>query len=300
MSEVSDSDDEEEAQLRLSPVQQHYHQLIRPLLPNRPFNFRVTKLPLILKIIHLTIRLATYLGIPRLLDAYPNLQPRESDPSGDADMSQDEGSVYTDEIDTLADHEVRELIVGPNAPVYDGTKNSAVGLLFALLPVLGGTSGVLQGVMSMTKVLVLLITFLAVLTILSRTCVPWLLKLMISLSSQTNELYQLASVAFCLLVAWCSDKLGLSVELGLFAAGVMISTTDLAQHTLDQVEPIRNLFAALFLASIGMLIHVQFLWNHVDILLAYVLLVIIVKTIIISVVVNGFTYNNKTSLLVRY
>ncbi|KAM3757991.1 hypothetical protein ACB098_01G008700 [Castanea mollissima] len=177
-------------------------------------------------------------------------------------------------------------------------QDCCVGLLFALLPVLGGTSGVLQGVMSMTKLLLVLITFLAVLSILSRTCVPWLLKLMISLSSQTNELYQLASVAFCLLVAWCSDKLGLSLELGSFAAGVMISTTDLAQHTLEQIEPIRNLFAALFLASIGMLIHVQFLWNHVDILLASVILVIIVKTFIISTVVKGFGYNNKTSLLV--
>ncbi|XP_062021957.1 K(+) efflux antiporter 6 isoform X3 [Rosa rugosa] len=177
-------------------------------------------------------------------------------------------------------------------------QDCAVGLLFALLPVLGGTSGIFQGVMSMAKLMVMLITFLAVLSISSRTCVPWLLKLMISLSSQTNELYQLASVAFCLLVAWCSDKLGLSLELGSFAAGVMISTTDLAQHTLEQIEPIRNLFAALFLASIGMLIHVQFLWNHVDILLASVILVIIIKTIIITMVVKGFGYNNKTSFLV--
>ncbi|KAI4377431.1 hypothetical protein MLD38_015055 [Melastoma candidum] len=177
-------------------------------------------------------------------------------------------------------------------------QDCAVGLLFALLPVLGGTSGVLQGVMSMTKSLMVLIAFLAVLTILSRTCVPWFLKLMISLSSQTNELYQLASVAFCLLVAWCSDKLGLSLELGSFAAGVMISTTDLAQHTLEQVEPIRNFFAALFLASIGMLIHIHFLWNHVDILLAAVLLVIVVKTTVMATVVKGFGYSNKTSLLV--
>lgn len=73
--------------------------------------------------------------------------------------------------------------------------------------------------------LVVLITFLTILSILSRTLIPRLLKLMISLSSQvtlhlskyvartffgyltwsslqTNELYQLASVAFCLLVAW--------------------------------------------------------------------------------------------------
>ncbi|XVF35000.1 hypothetical protein REPUB_Repub18cG0107100 [Reevesia pubescens] len=177
-------------------------------------------------------------------------------------------------------------------------QDCAVGLLFALLPVLGGSSGILQGVLSMTKSLVVLITFLAILTILSRTCVPWFLKLMISLSSQTNELYQLASVAFCLLVAWSSDKLGLSLELGSFAAGVMISTTDLGQHTLEQVEPIRNFFAALFLASIGMLIHVHFLWNHVDILLAAVILVIVIKTVVVAAVVKGFRYSNKTSLLV--
>ncbi|XWS69998.1 hypothetical protein CRYUN_Cryun03dG0011300 [Craigia yunnanensis] len=159
-------------------------------------------------------------------------------------------------------------------------QDCAVGLLFAILPVLGGSSGVLQGVLSMTKSLVLLVTFLAILTILSRTCVPWFLKLMISLSSQ------------------CSDKVGLSLELGSFAAGVMISTTDLGQHTLEQVEPIRNFFAALFLASIGMLIHVHFLWNHVDILLAAVILVIVIKTMVVAAVVKGFRYSNKTSLLV--
>ncbi|KAG8636132.1 hypothetical protein MANES_16G103200v8 [Manihot esculenta] len=162
-------------------------------------------------------------------------------------------------------------------------QDCAVGLLFALLPILGGTSGVLQGVISMTK------SILKVLQLQNAN---------MNICAHTNELYQLASVAFCLLVAWCSDKLGLSLELGSFAAGVMISTTDLAQHTLEQVEPIRNFFAALFLASIGMLIHVHFLWNHVDILLAAVLLVIIIKTAVVATVVKGFRYNNKTSLLV--
>lgn len=176
-------------------------------------------------------------------------------------------------------------------------QDCAVGLLFALLPVLGG-NGILQGIMSMMKSLVVLCSFLTVAAILSRSFVPRFLKLMISLSSQTNELYQLASVAFCLLVAWCSDKLGLSLELGSFAAGVMISTTDFAKHTLEQVEPIRNLFAALFLASIGMLINIQFLWNHADILLASVILVIIVKTLVTTLVVRCFGYNNKTSFLV--
>lgn len=65
-----------------------------------------------------------------------------------------------------------------------------------------------------------------------------------------------------------------------------------------QIEPIRNFFAALFLASIGMLIHMHFLWSHVDILLAAVILVIVIKTVIVALVVKGFGYNNKTSLLV--
>ncbi|KAK1418604.1 hypothetical protein QVD17_27749 [Tagetes erecta] len=177
-------------------------------------------------------------------------------------------------------------------------QDCAVGLLFALLPILGGTSGLLEGMLSMTKTLVTLVIFLAFLSVFSRTCIPWFFNLMISLSSQTNELYQLASVAFCLIVASCSDKLGLSLELGSFAAGVMISTTDLSHHTLEQVEPIRNFFAALFLASIGMLIHVQFLWNHIDILLAAVILVVVIKTFVIAIVVKGFGHTNKTALLV--
>ncbi|KAI7732411.1 hypothetical protein M8C21_008649 [Ambrosia artemisiifolia] len=177
-------------------------------------------------------------------------------------------------------------------------QDCAVGLLFALLPVLGGNSGILQGMVSMGRVMMTLSIYLFGASLLTWLFIPRFLKLMMKLSSQTNELYQLAAVAFCLLSAWCSDKLGLSLELGSFVAGVMISTTDFAQHTLDQVEPIRNLFAALFLSSIGMLIHVQFLWSHVDILLASVILVIVVKTTVSALVTKAFGYGVKTSFLV--
>ncbi|PKA61623.1 K(+) efflux antiporter 5 [Apostasia shenzhenica] len=177
-------------------------------------------------------------------------------------------------------------------------QDCAVGLLFALLPVLGGNSGLIQGIVSIAKLVLMLSVFISIAYVLSVSFLPQFLKLMVQLSSQTNELYQLASVAFCLLFAWGSDKLGLSLELGSFVAGVMVSTTDFAQHTLEQVEPIRNLFAALFLASIGMLIHVQFLWNHVDILLASVMLVVIVKTLIITGVIKSFGYSFRTSFAV--
>uniref|UniRef100_A0A164WXX4 Cation/H+ exchanger transmembrane domain-containing protein n=1 Tax=Daucus carota subsp. sativus TaxID=79200 RepID=A0A164WXX4_DAUCS len=162
-------------------------------------------------------------------------------------------------------------------------QDCAVGLLFALLPVLGGNSGILQGIASMGKVLVHL--FLSI-----NLCIHVLTHMFLLALTLFNAV-QAGSIL-------CSDKLGLSLELGSFVAGVMISTTEFAQHTLDQVEPIRNLFAALFLSSIGMLIHVQFLWTHVDILLASVILVIIVKTTVAAMITKAFRYGTRTSFLV--
>jgi Kef-type K+ transport system membrane component KefB len=64
-----------------------------------------------------------------------------------------------------------------------------------------------------------------------------------------------------------------------------------------KVEPIRNLFASLFLASIGMLINIQFLWAHMDILVASLVLVIVSKTIVVTVVVRAFGYSMNNLLI---
>ncbi|XP_024533320.1 K(+) efflux antiporter 6 [Selaginella moellendorffii] len=177
-------------------------------------------------------------------------------------------------------------------------QDCAVGILFALLPVLGGESGMIQGALSIIRGLIVLSAFILLTAFTARSLLPRGMKSLMRLSTMTNELYQLAAVAFCLFVAWTSDKLGLSFELGAFTAGVMVSTTDFSEHTLHQVEPIRNLFTALFLASIGMLINVSFLWTHIDILVASLVLVLVSKLFVISVVVKAFGYNTRTALMV--
>ncbi|RVW46149.1 K(+) efflux antiporter 5 [Vitis vinifera] len=65
-------------------------------------------------------------------------------------------------------------------------QDCAVGLLFALLPVLGGNSGLLQGMISMGKLLLVLSMFLTAASVLSWSFVPRFLKLMIQLSSQVS------------------------------------------------------------------------------------------------------------------
>ena len=176
-------------------------------------------------------------------------------------------------------------------------QDCTVGLLFALLPVLGGTNGVGEGVVAMLRVGVFMCLFFAAAVGLSKSLVPRLFRA-VSARGVEPELYQMVAIAFCLLVAWSSEKLGLSIELGAFVAGVMVSATPFAEQTLRHVEPVRNVFAALFVASIGMIMNPFFLWVHLDVLVATLLIVIVFKCSLITLVVRAFGYSTRTSFTV--
>eukprot|EP00898_Chlorokybus_atmophyticus_P003865 jgi/Chlat1/447/Chrsp103S00009 len=173
-----------------------------------------------------------------------------------------------------------------------------VGLLFALLPVLGGSGTIADGAFRIMREITTMAAFMLLAWVLSRSLVPRFFRMLTGLSGQSWELYQLGALAFCLVVARTSDYCGLSIELGSFVAGVMVSSTEYSEVTLHQVEPIRNLFAALFMSSIGMIMNPAFLWDHLDILLASVLLLTVCKALLVTFVVKLFGYNMRTSLTV--
>jgi len=106
------------------------------------------------------------------------------------------------------------------------------------------------------------------------------------------------AMAFCLTVAWTSEHLGLSIELGAFFAGLTISLTPFAERTLHNIEPVRNVFAGLFLASIGIVMNPTFLWLHFDVLFATLFVVVFYKCSLIALVVRAFGYTAQTSLAV--
>lgn len=114
-----------------------------------------------------------------------------------------------------------------------------------------------------------------------------------------EELFLIIAVALCLSVAWLSDRMGLSLELGAFVAGVMVSgSPHHAEKALHAIEGIRTLFSALFLASIGLLMNPRFLWQHLDILLVSLFLVVAAKATLVCLVVRAFGYSNRTALSV--
>jgi Kef-type K+ transport system membrane component KefB len=174
-------------------------------------------------------------------------------------------------------------------------QDCTIGLLFALLPVLGGSHGVVEGVISLIQTVITMVFFLVLCIFISRYVIFRFLRVVFTFSS---ELFQLVLIAFCLLIAWLSDHIGLSIELGAFIAGVMVSSTTFSEQALTKIEPIRNLFAALFLTSIGMIMNPYFLWVHLDVLFATLLIVIVFKCSLIALVVRAFGYDFRTSFTV--
>lgn len=126
--------------------------------------------------------------------------------------------------------------------------------------------------------------------------IPSLLRLLAR--TESRELFLLGVVALCLGIALLTEYLGLSIEMGAFVAGLMISEVEYADQTLTYVEPLRDIFATLFFAAIGMLIDPVFLWNNLELILGLVALVLVGKFLIITPLVKVFRYPLKTALIV--
>ncbi len=116
--------------------------------------------------------------------------------------------------------------------------------------------------------------------------------------SQNKELFLLIILAICLGTAALTEAVGLSLALGAFAAGLIISASDYAHRALDQLLPLRDAFVALFFVTVGILINPREVLRNPLLLLAILALVIVGKFLVWTGVVKLFGYPFKTAVLV--
>jgi len=97
---------------------------------------------------------------------------------------------------------------------------------------------------------------LLVMIVIAKWVVPSVLHLIVRLRGR--ELFILGIVFIGLSVAWITAEAGLSLALGAFLAGLIISESEFSHRALGNVLPFRDLFTSFFFVSIGMLLDVQF------------------------------------------
>jgi K+:H+ antiporter len=117
-------------------------------------------------------------------------------------------------------------------------------------------------------------------------------------NSRNNELFLLVILAICLGTAALTEAVGLSLALGAFAAGLIISASEYAHRALDQLMPLRDAFVALFFVTVGILINPRAVLREPLLLLAILALVIFGKFVVWTGVVKLFGYSLRTSTLV--
>jgi CPA2 family monovalent cation:H+ antiporter-2 len=123
-------------------------------------------------------------------------------------------------------------------------------LLIALLePFAAG--GALVGPVALALIRTAL--FLALAYLIGTRVLPWLFRAVTRLGSP--ELFLLTVFATALLAAFVSSYVfGLSLALGAFVAGLIVSESELSHQAAGEITPFRDLFAVLFFVSVGMLL----------------------------------------------
>ncbi|MBO0794729.1 MAG: cation:proton antiporter [Ktedonobacteraceae bacterium] len=168
-------------------------------------------------------------------------------------------------------------------------------LLLVFLPLLGTHE---TGVIWQTAALALLkaAVFAVILLVAGTRVIPWFLARLAYLRSR--ELFIVAVVVITVGTALAASALfGVSLALGAFLAGVMVSESTLAHQVEAQVLPFREVFGMLFFVSVGMLVNPLHLVQHAGEVLAIVGLIIAGKWIITLLLGAVFRQPAHTSLI---
>lgn len=127
----------------------------------------------------------------------------------------------------------------------------------------------------------------------------WLLRPLFYAIAETHslELFTITALLITLGSAWLTHQFGLSMVLGAFGAGIMLGETEFRHHIETDIRPFRDVFLGLYFLSIGMLLNVQVVihaWFWVLLLFS---VLIIFKTILITLLTFSFTRHKRSSLI---
>lgn len=150
------------------------------------------------------------------------------------------------------------------------------GLMITMLPMLGANATRLDALWQLLTLAQGLAVYAVVCFAIANYFMPLFLAAVNGLKSAELRLFAVLFACFASLKA--TEAIGLSPELGCFTAGVLISSVHKSPHDIVAlVEPIKDLFAALFFAAIGLHVYPSFVWAQWRLLMLMTLGVVAIK-----------------------
>ena len=167
----------------------------------------------------------------------------------------------------------------------------AVIVMVLVVPMIAGGGGSGGGIVWALAKAAALIG--AVLVVARRVMPPLLERVALTCSP---ELFLLTVIALCFGTAWLTSIAGVSLSLGAFLAGLIVSESRFSHHAFGEIMPLQILFSATFFVSVGMLLDVAFLLRSLPLVAAAVALVLIVKGLTTAASVLALGYDGPVAV----
>ena len=174
-------------------------------------------------------------------------------------------------------------------------------MIMVLAGILGGNAGAGAGDgpiwMTIAKTLLEVGAFIALMLIVGRKVIPWLLWQVAGTGSR--ELFTLAVVSAAIGIAFGAAKLfSVSFALGAFFAGMVMRESEFSHRAAEESLPLRDAFSVLFFVSVGMLFQPDILLDKPLQVLGVVAIIMLGKTLAALAIVLAFRYPLNTALTV--
>ncbi len=170
----------------------------------------------------------------------------------------------------------------------------SVILMIIVMPILGGAGQNLP--LALVIALGQAILFIGIAIALGMWVLPWLMGRIGGVRSR--ELFLLTVLVLGLGAALATQILGLSAVFGAFLIGLVLHQTKFAHQALAEITPLRDIFAALFFVSLGMLLDPQFLIDQWELVVMTAAIIILMKFAVVFGIVRIFGYSGGVALLV--
>jgi CPA2 family monovalent cation:H+ antiporter-2 len=121
------------------------------------------------------------------------------------------------------------------------------------------------------------VVMVALVFISSQWIVPKILFQIVK--TRSRELFLLSVVMICFAVAWLTSYIGLSLSLGAFLAGLIISESEYSHQALGNILPFQYLFLSVFFVSVGMLLDAQVILDRPVFVVSLSLAILALKTL---------------------
>lgn len=116
--------------------------------------------------------------------------------------------------------------------------------------------------------------------------------------TRCRELFLLSVLTLCFGVAWLTASLGLSLTIGAFLAGLIISESDYSNEAVGDIFPFQALFISFFFVSVGMLLDVSFVINQPLTIIVLAAAIIVMKTFCAGIATLFLGMPIRTAVLV--